>query len=187
MTKGQMPQLGHKKRGYKGNKSNLYVWHACIYCGKERWVKLVLGEPQRQRCSSCETVARNWKGGRSVDKKGYIHIHIIPDDFFYPMANPHTNYVAEHRLVMAKHLNRRLLPWEVVHHKNGNKGDNRLENLQLLPTPVYHAGDILLKREYKRLLQNVDRLEMRVTLLEAENALLKKNPLTNDSAVYCKN
>lgn len=60
---------------------------------------------------------------------GYIFIKLYPGHFFYPMANDHR--VAEHRLVVARHLGRCLQSWEVVHHKNGNKRDNRLENLEL--------------------------------------------------------
>ena len=73
-----------------------------------------------------------WKGGRTVGKRGYVSIYVDPSSSYHSMCVKGQNYVAEHRLVMAQHLGRPLLSCEIVHHINGVKGDNRIENLELM-------------------------------------------------------
>ena len=106
-----------------------------------------------------------WKGGRTCRPDGYIQILLLPNDFFYSMASK-DNYVLEHRLVMAKHLNRCLLAWELVHHKNGIRDDNRLENLALITDKRFHMVDTVAKSYIKRLEQKIEQLENKIKVLE---------------------
>jgi len=81
---------------------------------------------------------RDWKGGRIVDKTGYILVR--------QLGHPHANsggYVREHRLVMEQHLGRYLEPNEVVHHINGDKADNRIENLEVFESNGVHLAKTL--------------------------------------------
>lgn len=66
-----------------------------------------------------------WRGGL-VNMRGYV-LEYCPHHPFNSQG-----YVFQHRLIMEKYIKRFLLPEERVHHINGIKDDNRIENLQLL-------------------------------------------------------
>lgn len=68
----------------------------------------------------------NWKGGRRLTGAGHIHVY-SPE---HPSCD-RQGYVMEHRLLMEEKIGRYLTQEEIVHHINGNKTDNRIENLQL--------------------------------------------------------
>ena len=65
-----------------------------------------------------------WKGGRHITGQGYVRV-LVPSH-----ANAsRSGYLLEHRFVMSTHIGRPLLATEIVHHVNGIKTDNRIENL----------------------------------------------------------
>jgi hypothetical protein len=73
---------------------------------------------------------KQYRGGRFLHSSGYVHVLVSADDPLAVMRN-NNGYVYEHRLVMARSLGRPLRDTETVHHINGDKTDNQLENLQL--------------------------------------------------------
>jgi hypothetical protein len=73
----------------------------------------------------------NWKGGRRLTTDGYVEIWLSDDDPLLCMARFGTQRILEHRYVMAQILGRPLEPRETVHHINGVKTDNTLDNLQI--------------------------------------------------------
>ncbi|MBA7567488.1 hypothetical protein ES708_09200 [subsurface metagenome] len=112
-----------------------------------------------------------WKGGRTRCN-GYIAVYVSPDDFFYPMHQGRNNRVTEHRLVMAKHLGRNLQPWEIVHHKNGIRDDNRIENLQLVSADK-HTQITQLERRIKAFEKQIQRLDGKLQYQSSQIRLLK--------------
>jgi len=86
---------------------------------------------QSEACVDCMAYPLR-KGGKTKHQKGYIMV-MMPT---HPrLAHTQRKYVFEHILVMEDHLNRYLLPGENVHHKNGVRDDNRIENLELWTKP----------------------------------------------------
>lgn len=69
-----------------------------------------------------------WKGGKFLHPEGYVWVSVYDQD---AVSGRRSRRRFEHVLVMEKHLGRPMLPNETIHHKNGDKQDNRIQNLEL--------------------------------------------------------
>jgi len=108
----------------------------CIHCGDEftpyRQTQKYCGYACKKTFQYLRSVGRDayverTSKGRWISGNGYISIKI----------NGKLKY--EHRHIMEQHLGRELLPTEVVHHKNEDARDNRIENLELIESQAEHV------------------------------------------------
>ena len=96
-----------------------FVEVLCTHC-KKPFRKV--STSKTQTCSThCSYEIRRVIGGKYTTVQGYIAV-----------KQSDGRYVLEHRILMEAKLGRKLLPNEQVHHINGNKQDNREENLVVI-------------------------------------------------------
>jgi len=137
-----MPDNTKQRESFMGKRRTYdqpILTRTCQECGGQFQVRASAARPRPAlfcsnpcRLAALQRIPRPFKdkGEGWLDPKGYRYIIV--------WENGEKREVREHRHVMEQHLGRRLRRDEVVHHRNGDRADNRLENLRLVASHSEH-------------------------------------------------
>ncbi len=129
---------------------------ACIDCGKAH-------DSRGKRCIVCsrkEIVGDknpNWKGGRLSDRYGYVKVYKPSHK-----RSDYGGYIYEHWEVWETVNSRQLPEGWVIHHINGIRNDNRIDNLYAMPIKCHHAKlfTMALQERIRKLEKEVDKMKL---------------------------
>ncbi len=145
--------------------------HPCAKCGAPC-------DARAGHCNHCAPdihIRLKERGERTFHKpSGYWLVKVPVEDPMAAMRNGQ-GYVREHRLVMADYIGRPLTPDEDVHHRDHDRGNNDIGNLELMVKADHHALHAADRNRSRRKVVDLDRLRelhgqpgMRVPRMAAE-------------------
>lgn len=118
-------------------------------CNAEKWIpkkELKRGKTKSCGCKTGFKKGYNYKGSRTILRDGYV-VFSLPE---HPNSNQ-SGTIREHVYVMSEYIGRPLRQGETVHHCNGIRSDNRIENLELWASnhpPGQRIEDIVSHAKY---------------------------------------
>lgn len=129
------PECGHRRWKYRSDWLK-YGNVVCLRCSARKKISQVLNSKEGKLHRASGPKSHFFKRGWTRNESGYIICSLPLGHPFRKAANIYGS-IRQHRLVMMEHLGRPLESWEQVHHKNGKRDDNRIENLELLSSGAH--------------------------------------------------
>lgn len=130
--------------------------------------KKIIGEKSSKKFTD-DFLEKNYRSKNKNNKKRSINGYVLIKNYTHPNRNSH-NDILEHILVMSNAINRPLNKGEVVHHINGEKTDNRIENLYLCSSRKEHMK---IHRSLNSLAKQL--LDLQIIYFKEGNYFLTKN------------
>ena len=142
----------------------------CRKCSAKRSAKAKTGTKWKKKPEHIKIGPNHpsWKGGKYITTDGYVMVNVEVGSIKTENEIGWNRYKREHFLVMEEHLGRKLKKGEVIHHINGIKTDNRIENLFLLINDKEH-------RQLHTELMKIGYLLVQNGLLDFQNGEYKPN------------
>jgi len=138
------------------NKRVQETWKLCPDCKKGYWC------PDNKKYSSCKTCGTK-VGKTYTNNRGHIYIKLAKEDPHFEMTVKLSlmgeGWVRVARYLMAKQVGRCLTEDEQVWHKDGDKGNNELDNLVIMRSRYAHRLKPNLDQEPENTYEEVEILQ----------------------------